>query len=67
MAFEVGGQNGLYNEVAESLELAHLEATQEVVVRVCEEQSPCRRRVVVLKHGPVIVQHSLEKTQKRSY
>ncbi|RUS84019.1 hypothetical protein EGW08_008197, partial [Elysia chlorotica] len=56
---EVGGQDGLDDEEAEPLEFRRLQARDEVVGRVVEQQGPGRRRMVVLQHRPIIVENRL--------
>ena len=60
MTLEVGGEDGLDDEEAEAVELALLQVDEPVVLRVGEQESPGRRRVVALQHRPVIVQNSLQ-------
>ena len=49
VAFEIGGQNGLDDQVAESFELAALQVHQEVEARVRQEELPRCSRVMVLQ------------------
>ena len=48
VSLEIGGENGLYDEEAEAVELALLQIDEPVVLRVGEQQSPGWGRVVTL-------------------
>ena len=56
---EVGRQNRLDDEEAESFELAVVEVDEPRVPTVGEQQAPRGGRVVVLQHGPVVVEYRL--------
>ena len=40
MSLEIGGEDGLYDEEAEAVELALLQVDEPVVLRVGQQQSP---------------------------
>ena len=67
MSFEVGGENGLYDEVSEPLELSSIEPGQEVEARVGQEQVPCGGGMMVLQHRSIIVQHRLQISHHKTF
>lgn len=66
MLLEVGGQYGLDDEEAETLELHMVQVGQEVELGLGQVQAPGRRGVVVLQHRAIVVQHRLQRTPGRT-
>lgn len=58
---EVGGEDGLDDEEAESFELHVAQVAQEVVLGVRQEEVPGGSSVVVLQDGAVVVQNGLHR------
>ena len=60
---QVGGQNGLDDQEAETFEFHMVQVDEEVVLRVGHEEIPGRGSVVVFQNGSVIVEHCLQTTR----
>ena len=60
---EVCGEYRLDDEEAKALELHVIQVEQEVELRLGQIEAPGRRRVMVLQHRAVVVQHGLSATR----
>lgn len=60
MLLQVRGQDGFNDQEAEALELHVIQVDQKVKFWLGKVEAPGGGGVVVLQHGPVIVEHSLQ-------